>query len=360
MSRLRVGLDVTPLLGPPTGIHQVTRGLAAALVARDDIDVRGWLLTARGKRPAVAFPVRRSRLPASVTMRGWSRSRLPPGRLVTGRVDVVHGTNFLAPPSARSVVSLQDLTPITHPEWCRREVAAMAGPLRHAIRRGATVHVSSTSVRDEATDVLGIDPERVRLVHHGLTPLRGGDPATGRALAGAERYVLALGTVERRKNVAAAVRALEGLPNDVRLVIAGPVGNAEDEVAAVIRAIAPSRVVRLRTVDEHARNSLLRGASVLAWPSRYEGFSVPPLEALSVGTPIVATAVGALPELVGDEIPLLSVDDDDGFAVALAAGVAAPPPVPPAVAARLVELTWTRAAEAMTEIYRDVATGDRA
>jgi glycosyltransferase involved in cell wall biosynthesis len=356
MNRVRVGLDVTPLLGPPTGVHQVTRGLADALGARDDIDLRGWLLTGRGDRPEVDFPVRRSRLPASVAIAGWSRSRFPPGRLLTGPVDVVHGTNFLAPPSARSIISLQDLTPITRPAWCRPEVAAMAGPLRHAVRRGATIHVSSALVREEAIDVLDIEPDRVRLVHHGIRPVVGGDPATGRTLAGAPRYVLVLGTVEHRKNVPAAVQGMESLPADVRLVIAGPSGNAEADVTAAVAKLGGSRVVRLRTVDEPTRNSLLRGATVLAWPSRYEGFSVPPLEALSVGTPIVATAVGALPELIGDRIPLVPSGDDDAFGAALTEALASPPPVPPEIAEVITGLTWARAGATMTEVYQAVAT----
>ena len=132
---LRVGLDVTSLVGPPTGIHQVTRGLLDALVARDDIDLHGWLLTARGAAPDVGIPVRRSRIPASLAIRGWARADLPPGRLVTGPADVVHGTNFLAPPKRNSVLSLQDMTPLAHPAWCEPAVAAVAGVVRNAVRQ---------------------------------------------------------------------------------------------------------------------------------------------------------------------------------------------------------------------------------
>ena len=350
-----MALDVTSLLGPPTGIHQVTRALLDALRDHEEIDLRGWLLTGRGARPEVDVPVRRSRIPAAVAIRGWSRSRLPPGRLLTGKTDVVHGTNFLAPPSPRSVISLQDLTPITHPEWCEPSVVAMAAPLRNAIRRGATIHVSSAFVRDEAPDILGIDPDRVRLVHHGVRPLTGGDAAAGRALAGADRYVVVLGTVETRKNVPAAVAAMENLPDDVHLVIVGPTGNAEAALKSAIATTAADRIVRLPTVDDHTRNSLLRGALALAWPSLYEGFALPPLEALSIGTPVVATAVGALPELIGDSIPLIAPGDDDAFAEALAATVASPPEVSGELRERIGELSWERTAAAMTDLYRVVA-----
>jgi glycosyltransferase involved in cell wall biosynthesis len=355
VSSLRVALDVTPLLAPPTGIHQVTRGLLDALSVRDDIELHGWLLTARGDRPSISIPVRRSRIPAAFAVRGWARSTFPPGRLVAGRADVVHGTNFLAPPTPRSVISLQDLTPLSYPQWCEPGVAAMVGPLRNAIRRGATVHVSSGLVRDEALAELRIEPDRVRLVHHAVRPIHGGDASLGRALAGSDRYVLVLGTVEQRKNVIAAVRATAELPPDVRLVVVGPAGNAEEALAASIRQVGSERVVRLPAVDASTRDSLIRGAVALAWPSRYEGFAVPPLEALSVGTPVVATAVGALPELIGDSIPLIAPGDDDAFAAALVAAVASPPPIPERVREAISELTWDRSAAAMVEVYRDVA-----
>jgi glycosyltransferase involved in cell wall biosynthesis len=354
VNQLRVALDVTPLIGPPTGIHQVTRALMGALADRDDVDLRGWILTARGSRPDVDIPVRHSRVPAAVAIRGWSHSSLPPGRLVTGAADVVHGTNFLAPPSSSSVISLQDMTPLIHPEWCDPAVAAMAGPVRRAVRNGATLHVSSEFVRQEALAEFAIDEERVRLVHHAVPPLVGGSEELGRRLAGG-RYLLVLGRVEKRKNVALAVDALHELPTDIRLVVAGPPGNDSEAVDAAIARHPRERVVRLPTVSNHDRTSLVAGAEALLWPSLYEGFALPPLEALSVGTPIVATAVGALPELVGDRVGLVTPGDESAFVAATSAVVGAPPEVPTGLRTRINARTWADTASAMVEIYRDVA-----
>ena len=354
MSRLRVALDVTSLIGPPTGIHQVTRGLLDALATRADIDVRGWLLTARGIAPPLPVPVRRTRVPASLAIRGWTHLDMPPGRFVCGAADVVHGTNFLAPPTPRSVISLQDMTPITHPEWCDPAVVAMAGVVRNAVRRGATLHVSSALVREEALAELAIGEDRVRLVHHAVAPLVGGDADAGRRLAGGP-YLLVLGRTERRKNVAAAIEAMHGLPDEIRLVIAGPDGNDAPAVAAAVARHRPGRIVRLPRVSNHDRGSLVAGAEALLWPSRYEGFALPPLEALSVGTPVVATAVGALPELVGDAIDLIPAADDDAFAAAVVAVLAHPPEVSPALRARITARSWADAAAGMVEVYADVA-----
>lgn len=355
MTLLKVAVDVTPLVGPPTGIHQTTRALVGALAARDDIEVTGWLLTARGAPPSIGVPVRRSRIPASLAIRGWSRAAIPPGRLVTGRADVVHGTNYLAPPTARSVISLQDMTPLRHPEWCDPEVVAMADVVRRGIRRGATLHVSSELVRHEALTEFGIEEDRVRLVHHAVAPPVGGSAEAGRGIAGG-RYVLVLGRVEKRKNVAAAVRALHGVAGDIRLVIAGPAGNDEAAVATAVATHPDGRVVRLPTVSDHDRNSLVAGADALLWPSLYEGFALPPLEALLAGTPVVATATGALPELVGDEIDLVLPGDDDAFADALITTIQRGRRVDSTAADRIASHTWADAAAAMVEIYRSVAS----
>ena len=354
MSRVRVALDVTPLIGPPTGIHQVTRALIDALTARDDVAVRGWLLTARGEPPALDVPVRRTRIPATLAIRGWSRGGFPPGRLVAGAADVVHGTNFLAPPKPTSVISLQDMSPLTHPEWCDPQVAAMAGPIRQAVKRGATLHVSSELVRQEALDAFAVPGERVRLVHHAVNPLAGGSDDFGRGVAGGP-YLLVLGRTEKRKNVVVAIEALHGLPDDLRMIVAGPPGNDTDAVDAAIARHRVGRVLRLPDVSDHDRTSLVAGAEALLWPSRYEGFSLPPLEALSIGTPVVATAVGALPELVGDTVDLVEPGDDQRFAAAVAAAVEHRAEVPVALRDRIKAHTWADAAASMVEIYEDVA-----
>ncbi|MFT5203772.1 MAG: glycosyltransferase involved in cell wall biosynthesis [Candidatus Aldehydirespiratoraceae bacterium] len=355
MTGLRVGLDVTSLLGPPAGIHQVTRGLMQALSVRDDVDLSGWILSARGKRPDIGLPIHRCLVPAAFAQRTWGRSGFPGPRLTAGDVDVIHGTNFLAPPGPSSVITLQDLTPITHPEWCEPSVAAMAPAIRSAVRRGTQIHVSSELVAHEAQTVLGIPGERVHVVHHAITPVVGGSADEGRALAGADRYVLALGTVEQRKNIQATLSALPHLADDVRIVVAGAEGNNEPAVTTA-RHDNRERIVRLTHFSNEERASLLRGATVLAFPSAYEGFGLPPLEALSIGTPVVATAVGALPELVGHDIDLVQPDDSADFIERLAAAVEQPTPPALALQERLTRHTWPVVAEEMMPVY-DAAAG---
>ena len=179
---------------------------------------------------------------------------------------------------------------------------------------GAWVHTPSTFVADEVVAEFGVDPERVRAVHHGVPraspPPTGGDGAD-RAVAGAgvpalpagcDRYVVAIGTVEPRKDYPLLVPAFAAVAAehpDVALLIVGGDGwgmGPFDEALAA--SPVRSRILRPGYLDDAALAATLRGAAVLAYPSRYEGFGFPPLQAMAAGVPVVATAAGAVPEVV--------------------------------------------------------------
>jgi glycosyltransferase involved in cell wall biosynthesis len=371
---LRVAVDAGPLLGERTGIGHVTARLLEGLGARDDVAVTGYAVRRTAGRdlagvlPAGVAPAA-SWLPARVVHPLWARTDRPRIEHWTGPVDVVHAPNFVAPPArAPVVVSIHDLAFVHHLELCRPEAAHLEPQVRRALARGAVVHTGSDHVAAEIREHFDLPPERVVRVYSGIaTHPADGDPAVGRALAGGDRYVLALGTIEPRKGLPGLVRAFDLLAvddRDLRLVIAGADGwGVEALAAAITSARAAARIVRLGYVPDADHAALLSGAAALAYPSLYEGFGHPPFEAMAAGVPVVTTTAGSLPEVVGDAAALVEPGDDVALADALRRVLDDDALRAQLVArghARADAFPWSTAIDGFVDLYRRVAARSRA
>ena len=325
---MRIAFDLTALHDRRTGIGAFTGEVLTRLATRDDLHVVGYSASWRGRnhvrelappnvsvatRPMAAQPLRQV----------WRRIDWPPISWWTGKVDLVHGPNFVVPPGAGAVelMTVHDLTFVRYPELCKRDVLQFTGLIDRALRRGAHVHAVSDFVADEVRDVFDVSNDRVHVVANGVDPITPGDAARGRQLAGGDRYILAVGTVEPRKDYPLLIDAFDAIAAEdaaVRLVIAGQDGWGIDAFrAAHERARHRDRVVRLGFVDNCARADLLAGAAVFAYPSRYEGFGLAPLEAMSAGVAVVTTRTGALPSVLGDAARFVAPGDRSDLSAAL-------------------------------------------
>jgi glycosyltransferase involved in cell wall biosynthesis len=363
-----VAVDATPLLGVRTGVGESVSGFINAVATDPHLDVIGFALSAtgggalRGRLPAGVSPGRRIPIPASALLRTWTRVDHPAVEWWTGPVDVVHGTNFVVPPSrqAARLVTVHDLTPLRFPELCHPTSLRYPGLIRRAVDEGASIHTVSQATADDVMDHFGVGVDRVHVIHNGLTPLE----RPRRCNDAEPPYILAIGTVEPRKGfpdlVAAFDRIADAIP-DVHLKIAGPPGWGEDALAGALRvARHAGRIHRIGWTDD--RSSLIACARLLAYPSLYEGFGLPPLEAMSLGVPVVATTAGAIPEVVGDAGVLVAPHDVPALSEALllvSQDTATREALITAGIRRAGRFSWEAAGQQLALLYRSLSDARR-
>jgi glycosyltransferase involved in cell wall biosynthesis len=355
--------DGTPLLGTRTGVGVSVAGFIGAVSADPGVDVVAYGLSATAGRslpgvlPATVRAARAIPIPATALLRAWERSEHPTVERWTGPVDVVHGTNFVVPPSrhAARLVTVHDLTPVHFPELCSPTSLRYPGLIRRALDHGASVHTVSRAMADEIVDYFRLDPARVHVIHNGLTPLPPPLPHD----ESAPPYILAIGTVEPRKGLPDLVAAFDRIASsvpDLQLKIAGPTGWGEDALDAARRSARHAdRIHRMGWVED--RSTLLAGARLLAYPSLYEGFGLPPLEAMFLGVPVVTTSAGAIPEVVGEAALVVAPRDAPALAEALLEVA-----TDAALRSRLIEagrerarlFTWERAGRELADLYRSL------
>ena len=328
----RVAMDVTPLLGFRTGIGLSVQEMWAALAARPDRPalipyVLG--LRAPARAPGLPDGVRSVRAPTRALLAAWSRAEHPSlDRWITG-ADVVHATNFVTGPSRRpTLTTINDIGFVLDPSSADSVVAAFIPVLRRALARGAHVHVTTRQVGNEVEEHFGPGLQaagRITVIPFGIPSLGAAGPLPPELsdVLGNHPYVLAIGRADRRKNFPMLVRAFGQVAAqhpDLRLVLAGPDGPDSAAVRAVVAALPGhlgGRVYLAGPVSGPVRRALLEGARALAYPSLYEGFGFPPLEAMAVGVPVLASRAGAVLEVVGPAAQLADPADVDDLASGL-------------------------------------------
>jgi glycosyltransferase involved in cell wall biosynthesis len=364
---LRVGFDATPLLGRLTGIGHYARqtfGAIAALPGGPHLTATAFTLRGTARLPNVTpdgIATRAKPVPAQVLRAAWGRTELPPVEWLCGRVDVFHGTNFVLPPTRRAagVVTVHDLSFLRYPETVSADSLRYRELVPRSVRRAAVVCALTRAMAEEISAEYGIAGDRIQVTHPGIDEAWfSAEPpdAAARARIGLpRRYLLAVGTLEPRKNLRQLVTAyarLRATRADVPpLVLAGPSGWG-GELSTV--SLPEGAVYFTGYLDDADLRSTVAGASCLAYPSRYEGFGLPPAEALACGVPVVATDLAVTREVLGAAARLVAPDDPDALSQALADALDDPrdAAADEARRAQARRWTWQGCAEATLDAYR--------
>jgi len=374
---MRVALDYTAALTQQAGIGRYVRELAQALVSLlvDQGELVLWhgrlTRSCHGQWPEDT-PVREVELPLPPVWvtRLWQRLRLPlPLEHFTGQLSVSHGPDFVIPPSrAPSVVTIHDLSFLVAPQYTHPRLRAyLTAAVPRSLQRASAVIAVSEQVRREVIEHYGLPAERVIAIPHGVASGLAEPPdnqaqGTLARLGVREPYFLMVGTIEPRKNHLAALDAFALLASrhpDLSLVIAGRPGwLAEPIMRAIHEAGARLPVRYLGPVADADLPALYARSVALVYPSWYEGFGLPVLEAMACGTVVITSEGGAPAEVAGDAALAVPPDRPEALAEAMERIVndsALRGRLAKEGRRRAASFSWERAARQHLELYRRLA-----
>lgn len=337
---MRIAIDGYPLVPPRAGIGQYTYHLIKALArvepAHEYVVLYPRLTRSLRMREVPIFPEECVRVVSEGrfrTLRFRVQRKLGVGTPVERRIgsfDVYHATNYVfthAVKRARRVVTIHDMTLVLFPEWHpRARVNSMTHELARSLEIADHILADSAATRDDIVKQFSVRSERISVVplaaDRSFRPLPAEEIQKVLSHWGLvhDGYLLFMGTIEPRKNLLRLLQAVELAGSGIGpLVIVGADGWGSDEVARHIERLQRAgRLSYLGYVPDDARPSLINGARSFVYPSLYEGFGLPVLEAMACGVPVLASNVASLPEVVGDAGVLVDPHDVDAIARGMA------------------------------------------
>jgi glycosyltransferase involved in cell wall biosynthesis len=378
----RITIDYTPAVHQSAGIGRLTRELVQALLRLQTPHQFKLFVMGQTNDERRTTNVERhsslithhSSLSDRWFHRLWFKANLPlPVQWFAGRCDLYHATDFVLPPAlpnTKTVLTVHDLSFERDPgsavptllSFLRKVVPASAHRATHIV-------ADSHATARDLTALYGIAPEKITTIHSGVSErfttvdlrflIEEAAKVRAKYKLGDAPFVLAVGTMQPRKNHLGLVRAFANLQSPISsLVIAGGKGWLYDDVMREVQRLGLSeRVKFIGYADDKDLPVLYRAASVFAFPSFYEGFGLPPLEAMACGVPVVTSNTSSLPEVVGDVGLAVDPHDIDALANALHTALTDEGWRKQAIAAgiaRAKTFTWQRAAEQLLSVYETV------
>jgi glycosyltransferase involved in cell wall biosynthesis len=362
---MRIAIDGLPLCQPLTGVGHYTAELARHL-AQVDRDDQIFVISPRrfvNNPPAEAnlSYVQPTRNPF---LRSWWRSGLPT-YLKKQRIDVFHGSNFELPATATcaTVVTIHDLSPLLYPQYHEKKNARRAQRQLPSVVAAATLIVTPTeSIRHELHERLDVGLDRIIAVAEAardcFQPLAFEETAVVRKRLGInDRFLLYVGTLEPRKNLLNLVQAFETVADDVgsmQLVIAGRTGWLVRELFEdVHKSRLRDQIIFTGYLSDYDLSSLYSSCTLFLYPSLYEGFGLPPLEAMACGAPVIASDIASIREVVDASARLVGTEPGQlsGAMTELIGNEQERKKLAGAGMKRAAEFSWAEAARGTRAVY---------
>jgi glycosyltransferase involved in cell wall biosynthesis len=383
---VHIGIDCTAAVHQRAGIGRYTRGIISALAELGSHHSFVLLVAGRGGEPTESggaladlgirdnFKVRELPLPNRFWTLLWHRLGVPlPADLLTGIVDVFHSPDYLLPPlrKGKKVVTVHDLSFLRYPEGAEPSLRAfLSASVPRSVREADLVLGDSESTKQDVIELLGVSRDRVEVVYPGVSGAFSVIEdqhllaAVGELYGLRRPFILSVGTLEPRKNLVTLLDAYAALRRrglQHRLVIAGARGWLYDGVFRRAEELSLMEdVVFLGYVAEEHLPALYGLADLLVFPSLYEGFGLPPLEAMACGTPVITSDTSSLPEVVGEAGLMVPAHDPDALAKAMdmvLADRALRENLVRKGLSRASQFTWLAAGEKLLAIYQGLHEG---
>lgn len=367
---MRIGIDARLVFYHKAGIGQYILRLTQAL-AQIDRDDQFVLFKSRKDNTHIVdqanFKTARLWTPSHHRFERWAMSL----EIVPFPLDVLHSPDFIPPARSRakSVITMHDLAFLKYPRLLTRDSARYYGQVDLAARQADHIIAVSESTKRDTVQLLGVPESKITVIHEAAHPLF--TPITNADVLARTRehyrlpqdFVLFVSTVEPRKNLPTLLRAFRRLRDNYKseavLAIAGNRGWLFEEVDQIVAQLKLGDAVRfLGGVPNEELVYLYNAAKLFVFPSFYEGFGLPPLEAMACGTPVIVSNVSSLPEVVGDAGMLIAPEDVEGLTVAMwrvLSDEKLQREMREKGLKRAQTFSWTRAARETLAVYHQVA-----
>ncbi len=367
---MRIGIDARLVYYSRAGIGQYILRLSEALAGLDTHQDQFILLQSR--KDGTQMVNGRNFNRASLWTPSHHRIEQTALRFEIGRLnlDLLHSPDFIPPfyRNCKSVITVHDLAFLLYPHFLTKESARYYGQIDQAVRNTDHIIAVSERTRQDTINLLGVAERKITVIHEAANPIyRQVDAEEARRqvvdMYGLDReYILFVSTIEPRKNLPGLLHAYRKMLDDYKrpegLVLAGSPGWLSEEVYDTVETLNLDEHVRFlgRVPSEHLVY-LYNAARLLVHPSFYEGFGLPPLEAMTCGTPTVVSDVSALPEVVGDAAILIDPHDIDELTVSMWRALSDEKLRASLITKGLKRaemFSWTRAAQDTLNVYRRV------